>query len=128
MDATAEVPAKPRLAHAFTTENAAEMCRRGVKTRLENLARLKREAELGRSALRATDATTVVLFAEMNRILEQMASTEDATDKQRLSAAYARIFSAWQVLTATPNPGSRRIRSRQPGLSDLPQVTSSPAR
>jgi hypothetical protein len=45
-----------------------------------------------------------------------------ADELQKLSATHARLFHAWQVLTGTPNPGSRRVKSARPATSNVETV------
>lgn len=52
-----------------------------------------------------------LLAAQVAKLLN--CSTEDTDTLERLSATHARLFKAWQVLTATPNPGSLRPRKSQ---------------
>jgi hypothetical protein len=48
------------------------------------------------------------LASQLIQIEELMDGETDADTLQKLSAAHARIFSAWQVLSGTPNPGARK--------------------
>ena len=49
-------------------------------------------------------------------MIEDRMANRKLTEKQLadLTAAHARLFSAWQVLTETPNPGSRRVKPSKP--------------
>lgn len=49
------------------------------------------------------------LEKRMKEIEEQMDGMTNATTLQRLAVAHSKLFSAWQVLTGTPNPGARKV-------------------
>jgi len=101
---------QPRTKFRFTPENARLFSSRGNDAR-----KLKRERELaeiqaGREAIRTADQKREDIEKELQRILLMMKKTDDADTLQKLSAARARLFDEWQVLTGTPNPGQRRGR------------------
>lgn len=94
----------------FTKENAREYAARSWEARRQRKAKLEAEAVMGRQ----TTPQSERLALQIERIEEMMAETKDADELQKLSATHARLFNAWQVLTATPNPGSRRVKSNRP--------------
>lgn len=58
---------------------------------------------------------------QMDSIERMMNESKDADELQKLSAAHARLFGAWQVLTGTQNPGVKKSsRTRQPQSSAEP--------
>jgi hypothetical protein len=114
---------QPRTKFRFTPENARFFSSRGNDAR-----KLKRERELseiqaGREAIRTADQKREDIEKELQRILLMMKKTDDADTLQKLSGARARLFDEWQVLTGTPNPGSRRGRQDRPRP---PEVHRSP--
>lgn len=82
--------------------------------RLSWEARRKREAEQAEQAKAGREATPQSV--RLAKLLEQhealMDEETDADTLQKLSAAHSRIFSAWQVLSGTPNPGSAKGRAK----------------
>jgi hypothetical protein len=54
------------------------------------------------------------LALQIERVEQMMEGCKDPDGLQKLSAAHSRLFKAWQVLTETPNPGSRRGKSVRP--------------
>lgn len=98
---------QPRKIFRITKENAHELQQKGLVTRRERQAKLEAEAKLGRNATPQCER----IAKQLDRIETMMDKEKDADTLQKLSAAHARLFNAWQVLTGTPNPGSRRVKS-----------------
>lgn len=94
----------------FTPENAREFAARSWEARRERKRKLEAEAAKGRQSTPQSER----LALEIERVLAMMEKEKDADKLQKLSAAHARLFKAWQVLTETPNPGSRRVRGGSP--------------
>ncbi len=99
----------------FTKENAREFAAQSWQARRERKAKLEAEAVKGRQSTPQSER----LALEIERVLAMMEKEKDADRLQKLSAAHARLFRAWQVLTETPNPGSRRVRNKPPRPSTL---------
>lgn len=93
----------------FTTANAREMALRAAAAK----RKAKEIAEKAIADLRKVTPQSENLAREISRIEELMSKTRNPDRLQKLSAAHARLFNAWQVLTGTPNPGSRKA-SRTP--------------
>jgi hypothetical protein len=94
----------------FTKENARKMAARSWEARRQRKAKLEAEAQQGRQSTLQSDR----LALQIERIEQMMEKTTDANTLMKLTTAHARLFSAWQVLTATPNPGSRRVKGQRP--------------
>ena len=92
----------------FTPENAREFAARSWQARRERKAKLEADAVKGRQSTPQSER----LALEVERVLTMMEKEKDADRLQKLSAAHSRLFRAWQVLTETPNPGSRRVKGR----------------
>ena len=92
----------------FTKENAREMAARSWEARRERKAKLEAEAVKGRQSTPQSER----LAQQIERVERLMADCKDPDSLQKLSAAHSRLFKIWQVLTETPNPGSRRVRGR----------------
>jgi hypothetical protein len=90
----------------FNRENAREMATRSWEARRKRKAKLEAEARQGRQSTPQSER----LALEIERVLGMMEKEKDADRLQKLSATHARLFNAWQVLTGTPNPGSRRVK------------------
>jgi hypothetical protein len=90
----------------FTRENARDMAARSWEARRKRKAKLESEAKAGRNSTPQSER----LALEIERVLTMMEEEKDADRLQKLSATYARLFNSWQVLTGTPNPGSRRVK------------------
>jgi hypothetical protein len=54
------------------------------------------------------------LQIQLSRIEAMMNKATEARDLAALAAAHERLFKSWQVLTGTPNPGSRRSKPIRP--------------
>lgn len=93
--------------YRFTKENARENAAKSWQARRERKATLEAEARQGRQSTPQSER----LALEIERVLAMMEKEKDADRLQKLSATHARLFNAWQVLTGTPNPGSRRVKS-----------------
>ena len=98
----------------FTRENAREMSARSWQARRERKAKLEAEAAMGRMATPQSE----MVAQEIERLLDMMSKSKDADTIQKLSSARSRLFSEWQVLTATPNPGSLKSRRHRPSPTD----------
>jgi uncharacterized protein YdiU (UPF0061 family) len=90
----------------FSKENARENAAKSWQARRERKAKLEAEARQGRQSTPQSER----LALEIERVLAMMEKEKDADRLQKLSATHARLFNAWQVLTGTPNPGSRKVR------------------
>jgi hypothetical protein len=108
----------------FTKENARENAAKSWQARRERKAKLEAEAAKGRQSTPQSER----LALEIERIVQMIENCKDPDSLQKLSAAHSRLFKAWQVLTETPNPGSRRVRggSRRPPPPDWPQEPTPP--
>jgi len=51
------------------------------------------------------------LRSEMDRIGRLMSKETDAKQLAFFASAHAKLFAAWQVLTGTANPGSRKTKA-----------------
>jgi hypothetical protein len=113
MEATAECPAKIPLGRPFTAQNAAQMAVRSAAAK--RAKREARAAELQREDAEAkriaqTTPQSATLARQLDRLSEMMMETNDPDALAKLSVAHGRLFDAWQVLTGTPNPGSRKSK------------------
>lgn len=104
MNAESTHPLQP---FRFTKENSRQMAARSWEARRQRKAKLEAEAAQGRQSTPQTER----LALQIERIEEMMGKTSNADALQKLSAAHARLFNAWQVLTSTPNPGSRKVKA-----------------
>lgn len=102
----------------FTKENARENAAKSWQARRERKAKLEAEAVKGRQSTPQSER----LALEIERVLTMMEKEKDADRLQKLSAAHSRLFRAWQVLTETPNPGSRRVKGK-PSRPPFPTFT-----
>ena len=105
----------------FTKQNAREMAARSWEARRERKAMLEAEAAKGRLSTPQSER----LALQIERVERMMENCKDPDSLQKLSAAHSRLFRAWQVLTETPNPGSRRVKGRSsrpppPTISETP--------
>ena len=94
----------------FTKDNARENAAKSWQARRERKAKLEAEAAKGRQSTPQSER----LALEIERIVQMIEKCKDPDSLQKLSMAHARLFKAWQVLTGTPNPGSRRSRGQRP--------------
>jgi len=92
----------------FTKENARENAAKSWAARRQRKAKLEAEAAKGRQSTPQSER----LALEIERIVQMIEKCKDPDGLQKLSAAHSRLFRAWQVLTETPNPGSRRVKGR----------------
>ncbi|MGC9943543.1 MAG: hypothetical protein ABSE48_17080, partial [Verrucomicrobiota bacterium] len=92
----------------FTKENAREMAHRSWEARRERKRKLESEAQQGRQSMPQCERIAL----QIERVEQMMEKTSGADELQKLSATHARLFHAWQVLSATPNPGSWRGKPR----------------
>jgi hypothetical protein len=109
-----ELARQPRSIFRFTKENAGQFSAQAIQRKRELKAIREKELEKARNATPQTER----IARQIARMEEMMDKTKDADELQKLSAAHARLFNAWQVLTGTPNPGSskpsRNREQRQP--------------
>jgi hypothetical protein len=96
----------------FTKENARENAVKSWQARRERKAKLEAEAQQGRQSTPQSER----LALQIERVERMMDKTKDPDALQKLSATHARLFNAWQILTGTPNPGSRRNRGSRSSL------------
>jgi len=107
MDAAATLE-RPRV-FRITPANAREFQRRSAEAKHQNkLARALRSSPA--VVKNACEERIAEIETERARLLRLMRNTDEANDIQKLCAARATLFDEWQVLTGTPNPGSRRGR------------------
>lgn len=106
----------------FTKENARENATKSWQTRRERKAKLEAEAQQGRQSTPQSER----LALQIERVEQMMDKTKDPDALQKLSATYARLFNAWQVLTGTPNPGSRRVKSNSRPSAPMSQPIFAP--
>jgi uncharacterized protein YdiU (UPF0061 family) len=99
----------------FTKDNARENAAKSWQARRERKRKLEAEAAKGRIATPQSER----LALEIERIVQMIEKCKDPDSLQKLSAAYARMFKAWQVLTGTPNPGSRKSRGQRPAAPEV---------
>lgn len=118
LDILANCPLKPPLPHAFTSANAAEMARRSNAAKRARIAALEED----RAALRNVTPQSERLANRLEQLEQLMDGETDGDTWNKLSSSYAKIFSAWQVLTGTPNPGSRRVKSSRPSQGQVETV------
>jgi hypothetical protein len=90
----------------FTTKNARENAAKSWAARRQRKTKLEAEAAKGRQSTPQSER----LALEIERIVQMIENCKNPDGLQKLSAAHSRLFRAWQVLTETPNPGSRRVR------------------
>jgi hypothetical protein len=106
----------------FTPENAREMAARSWQARRQRKAKLEAEATKGRLSTPQSER----LALQIERVERMMENCKDPDSLQKLSSAHSRLFRAWQVLTETPNPGSRRVKGR-PSRPPPPVMDYEPA-
>jgi protein subunit release factor B len=99
----------------FTKENARENAAKSWEARRERKRKLEAEAQQGRQSTPQSER----LALEIERIVQMIEKCKDPDSLQKLSAAHARLFKAWQVLTGTPNPGQRRSRGGRPPAPEV---------
>jgi protein subunit release factor B len=104
----------------FTKDNARENAAKSWQARRERKAKLEAEAAKGRQSTPQSER----LALEIERIVQMIEKCKDPDGLQKLSATHTRLFKAWQVLTGTPNPGSRRSKQGRP---QAPEVYRIPA-
>lgn len=105
--------------YRFTPANARENAKKSWEARRQRKAKLEAEAAEGKQSTPQSEE----LALEIERIVQLIKKCSDPGGLQKLTAAHARLFNAWQILSCTPNPGSCRPRppkeSRRGGKSDL---------
>ena len=92
----------------FTSQNARENAAKSWAARRQRKAKLEAEAAKGRQSTPQSER----LALQIERVERMMETCNDPDDLQKFSAAYSRLFKAWQVLTETPNPGNRKPNRR----------------
>ena len=105
----------------FTKENAREMAAKSSQARRERKAKQEADAERGRQSTPHSERVSLHLAA----IEALMEKTKDEDKLLKLSAVHSRLFFCWQVLTGTPNPGSRKVERdndhyNSPDIEPLP--------
>jgi len=103
---------------AFTPANAREMQRRSAESR----ARAKAAGLAAVEALRKVTPQSERLARQIERIERLIDETDDAVELQRLTSAHSKLFSAWQVLTETPNPGNRKAKSTRGAFNPIQPI------
>ena len=118
--ASASPPQKPLI----TPLNAREYQLRAAQARVHN--RLARKVAESIPPLAVINEPRIALVErELARVSKMMADEKDVDSYQKLSAARARLFTEWQVLSGTPNPGSAKSRvKRSTGHSVEPLTMS----
>lgn len=91
----------------ITKENARELSAKAWEARRERKAKLEAQAKQGRQSTPQSERLT----KQIEAIEELMQAEKDPDALSKLSMAHSRLFGAWQVLMAVPNPGSRRAKS-----------------
>jgi hypothetical protein len=66
------------------------------------------------------------LSKQLEDLEKLMDGQEDADTLQKLSAAHARLFDAWMVLTGTPRPGVRKTQRERNARHIAPSPISDP--
>jgi hypothetical protein len=117
--ATLEMPASSSLGYRITKENARLFAQRSWAARRARSAKREEEAKAGRESTPQSER----LSKQISQIEAQMSKTSDGSELSKLASAHDKLFRAWQVLTGTPNPGSRRGRQDRPRP---PEVHCSP--
>jgi hypothetical protein len=107
----------------ITKENAREMAAKAWAARRAKAKTLQEQAQAGRNATPQSER----LANQIAQIELLMDGEKDADTLSKLSTAHARLFTAWQVLTGTPNPGSRRSRSQRTQASEPLEPLPQPA-
>lgn len=106
--------------HRITSEDARIMAAKSW----ENRRKAKEQADKALEYVKHSTPQSERLAKQLVQIEDLMDGETDGDALQKLSAAHARLFNAWQVLTGTPNPGSRRVKSeRLRGISPLSEPT-----
>ncbi len=109
------------VAHRITKENAREFSRKAWEARRKRQSDEKAMADKGRNATPESEELAV----ELRRLRVLISETDDPDDLQKLTAARSRLFSEWQVLTGTPNPGARKTQRRS-GAGSQPDFVPQP--
>lgn len=109
MEAIASAP----LIFRITKENAREFAEKSWNARRAKAALREQEAEQGRKSTPQSER----IAKQIERIEEMMDKTKDPDALSSLTMAHSRLFSSWQVLTGTPNPGSRKSRRSESQVS-----------
>ena len=112
---------RARLPHAFTSETARLSSLKAVQARRDRIAKAKADSERLSVMLPRTEQ----LAAQLEEIEGLMRGEKDADTLQKLSAAHSRVFSAWQVLSGTPNPGSAKSRVKRSAGHSVEPLTMS---
>ena len=126
MDDTLQILANPShvglltegKVYRITKENAREFAQRGWE------ARRKREFEQKELANRALSSTpqSTALAKQIKQLEDLMDGETDADVLAKLAGAHSKLFATWQVLTGTPNPGSRRVKGSRPSSASVETV------
>lgn len=119
--------------YSFTPERARLAALRSAESRAAAREKAERDAQEAaelKARLAAETPQSARLATQLRQIEELMDGEKDADTLQKLSAAHARIFSAWQVLTGTPRPATARGQARRqaPSIAPIgPASTPDPA-
>lgn len=122
MDAISE----PCKIYPINKQNALLLQQKSLESRRAN--KLAREEAERQSKLYPVNFDRIARLDCQLKILEQSMRQENDPDAlSKLANAHAKLFSAWQVLTSTPNPGSRRAKSeRSRGIVDVAPIQPMP--
>jgi hypothetical protein len=126
MDAIAipsQIPANLSHRVLITSQNAREMAERSHIARRAKLEKLQADSE----ALRNVTPQSERLAEILKGIEDDLLKTKDYKKRNALASAYDKLFSKWQVLTGTPNPGARRGKGNQRDQPPIAQPIESPA-
>jgi hypothetical protein len=118
MEATLEMPAHSPQIFRITTDNARELAAKSHESRRAKLKLLQEQAEAGRNATPQSER----IAEQIKRIEEMLNDATDPDELATLTMAHSRLFSTWQVLTGTPNPGSRKSNRREKPAQPLQPI------
>lgn len=118
----ANPPLNPRKSW-FNPSNARLYAEQSKLKRQQMREQAKADAE----KVKLVTPQSIVLTRQLARIEQMMDKTTEPAELSTLANAHSKLFNAWQVLTSTPNPGSRRAKSvrSSPILEPVP-IQSSP--
>lgn len=107
-----DAPASNQRKYLITPANARELQQKATQARLHNQL-AKKIAEDSKARAFKDEPRIALVERELARAAKMMSETEDVDSYQKLSAARARLFSEWQVLSGTPNPGARKSSGKR---------------
>jgi hypothetical protein len=111
-------PQSGSLAHRFTTENAREMALRANAAKKARQEQLEADSE----KLRMVTPQSERLSSQIMQLEKLMDGETDAKTLALLATSHSKLFATWQVLTGTPNPGSRRVKASRPSSASVETV------